>query len=344
MSKLPLFVTFLAVLAGPIRAEVPQVVTDIAPIHALTAQVMDGVGVPELLVRPGLSPHSYALRPSQARALQDADLVVWVGEGLAPWLEKPLASLAGGSDMLELMEAEGTVRLAYRGAEDVLAAAAGPDDHGDHADHDGHEDHGDHADHAAEASHEDHDDHDGTAEGEAGHHHTGAYDPHAWLDPQNGSLWLGLIAEHLSALDPEHAETYRANAIAGQAEISAAVEAVTEALRPMQGVAFVSYHDAFQYFERRFGLTLVGTVTPGDATDPSPAQLAQLRDRLADLGVRCAFAEPQFDTRLLQAAVAGRDIPILELDPLGRAHELGKGLYPALIRDLGTGFAACVGG
>ncbi len=115
------------------------------------------------------------------------------------------------------------------------------------------------------------------------------------------------------------------------------------ALRPMQGVAFVSYHDAFQYFEARFGLSLAGTVTPGDAADPSPAQLARLRDRLADLGVRCAFAEPQFDTRLLQAAIDGRDIPILELDPLGRAHEPGKGLYPALIRDLGAGFAACVG-
>ncbi len=340
MSKLSLFATFLAMLAGPIRAEVPQVVTDIAPIHALTAQVMDGVGVPELLVRPGLSPHSYALRPSQARALQQADLVVWVGEGLAPWLEKPLASLAGGSDMLELMEAAGTVRLAYRGAEDVLAAVAGHDDHGDHDGHD-HGDHADHDDHAAEVGP---DDHDSDAKEETGHHHHGAYDPHVWLDPQNGSLWLGLIAERLATLDPEHAEIYRANAIVGQAEISAAVEAVTEALRPMQGVAFVSYHDAFQYFERRFGLTLVGTVTPGDATDPSPAQLVQLRDRLVDLGVRCAFAEPQFDTRLLQAAVAGRDIPILELDPLGRAHELGKGLYPALIRDLGTGFAACIGG
>ena len=345
MSKLPLLATCVTLAAGPLWAEVPQVVTDIAPVHALTSTVMDGVGSPVLLVKPGLSPHSYALRPSQARALQDADLVVFVGEGLAPWLVKPLESLAGKGEMLELIEAEGAVKLPYRGADDVLAAAEAEhaghdhagDDHDDH-DHDAHEEgHDEHDDHDHEGPEEVHDEgHD-----EAGHHHHGAYDPHAWLDPQNGALWLGLIAERLAALDPEHAEQYRANAAKGQAEIAAAVDEVTEAVRPMQGVAFVSYHDAFQYFEKRFGLTLVGTVTPGDATDPSPAQLAQLRDRLVDLGVRCAFAEPQFDTGLLEAAVAGRDIPILELDPLGRRHALGKGLYPALIRDIGAGFAAC---
>lgn len=350
MSKLPLIATSLALLAGPLRAEVPQVVTDIAPVHALAAQVMDGVGAPELLVRPGQSPHSYALRPSQARALQEADLVVWVGEGLSPWLEKPLAALAGDGRMLELMEAEGTVKLSYRGADDILAAAeAGHDDHDDHADHD-HDDHADHGDEGhdhedhGDAGHEDAQDHEEAGHEEAGHNHDhhGSYDPHGWLDPQNGSVWLGLIAEQLAGLDPEHADLYRANAAKGQAEIAAAVAEVSEAVKPMQGVPFVSYHDAFQYFEARFGLTLVGTVTPGDATDPSPAQLDRLRDRLEDLGVRCAFAEPQFDTRLLQAAVAGRDIPILELDPLGREHELGKDLYPALIRDLGAQFAACV--
>ena len=328
MSKLPLLATCLALVAGPLRAEVPQVVTDIAPVHALTSTVMEGVGSPVLLVKPGLSPHSYALRPSQARALQDADLVVWVGEGLAPWLEKPLESLAGKGEMLELIEAEGTIKLPYRGADDVLAAAEAG--HAGH-DHDAHED-----------GHDEHDDHEQAADQEAGHTHDhGSYDPHAWLDPQNGAVWLGVIAEKLVALDPEHAELYRANAARGQAEIAAVMDEVTEAVRPMQGEAFVSYHDAFQYFEKRFGLTLAGTVTPGDATDPSPAQLAQLRDRLVDLQVRCAFAEPQFDTGLLAAAVAGQDIPIVELDPLGRRHALGKGLYPALIRDIGAGFAAC---
>ena len=339
MSKLPLLAACLAVLAGPLRAEAPQVVTDIAPVHALTAQVMDGMGAPVLLVKPGLSPHSYALRPSQARALQEADLVVWIGEGLTPWLEKPLASLAGQAGRLELMEAEGTLRLPYRGADDVLKAAEAA--HGDHEgrDHEGrdHEAGGGqedpHADaHGHEAAHGDHD------------HHAGAYDPHAWLDPQNGIVWLDLIADRLAARDPENAALYRRNAAAGQAEIEAVMAELAETLRPMRGVPFVSYHDGFRYFEDRFGLTLAGTVTPGDATDPSPAQLAQLRDRLVDLGVACAFAEPQFDTRLLEAALAGRDIPILELDPIGRAHAPGPALYPALLRDLGAGFAACAPG
>lgn len=335
MSKLPLLAALTALGAGPALAEVPRVVTDIAPVHSLTAQVMQGLGEPVLLVKPGQSPHSYALRPSEARALQDAGLVVWVGHELAPWLEKPLEALAGKADLLELLDGAGTVARPYRGAADILAEA----DHGGegHDDHAGHDDHDDHA--AAEQDH-DHD-HAAAADDDGHNHDHSGRDPHAWLDPENGKIWLGLIADHLAALDPEHAETYRANAAAGQARIDAVEQALTAELQPMQGVPFVSYHDAFQYFELRYGLTLVGRVTASDAADPSPAQLAQLRDRLDDLGVRCAFTEPQFDTRLLQAAVEGRDIPILELDPLGRDLTPGAGLYPALLEDVGAAFAAC---
>ncbi|WP_417678960.1 zinc ABC transporter substrate-binding protein [Pseudodonghicola sp.] len=335
MSKFPLIVAAAILAAAPALAEVPRVVTDIAPVHSLTAQVMKGVGEPVLLVAPGQSPHSYALRPSQAKALEQAGLVVWVGHPLTPWLEKPLEALATKADKLELIEGEGTIERPYRGAADVLAEA----DHDHAAEHD-HEVEAGH-DHAAEAGH-DHDHADDHAADDDGHHHDhNGPDPHAWLDPENGKVWLGLIADKLAALDPEHAEIYRANAAAGQARIDAVEQDIATEVAPMAGVPFVSYHDAFQYFELHYGLTLVGRVTASDASDPSPAHLAQLRDRLDELGVRCAFTEPQFDTRLLKAAVAGRDIPIIELDPLGRNHEAGPDLYPLLLEDVGASFATC---
>lgn len=342
MSKFSMLAAAAVIAASPALAEVPQVVTDIAPVHSLTAQVMKGVGEPVLLVRPGLSPHSYALRPSQARALQDAGLVVWVGHALSPWLEKPLESLAGKADLLELLDAEGTVKLPYRGAADIMAGA----DHDDH-DHDHDHDHAKAEDHDHDHDHGDHDhdadhDHDHAHGDDDGHHHDhNGPDPHAWLEPENGRVWLGLIAEELAKLDPEHADTYRANAAEGQAKIAALEEGIAAATAPMKGVPFVAYHDAFQYFETHFGLTLVGRVTASDATEPSPAQLDALRDRLDDLDVRCAFTEPQFNTGLLTAAVEDRNIPILELDPLGRRHELGPDLYPALLQDVGASFAEC---
>ncbi|MDK3017539.1 zinc ABC transporter substrate-binding protein [Pseudodonghicola flavimaris] len=333
MSKLPLIAALAAAGALPAWAEVPRVVTDIAPVHSLTAQVMKGLGEPVLLVQPGQSPHSYALRPSQARALQEAGLVVWVGHALTPWLEKPLDALAEKAETLELLDGDGTIERPYRGAADIMAAVArmeqAQDDHDDHG-HDDH-DHGDHDGHDHEAAMDD-DGHN--------HDHNGA-DPHAWLDPENGKVWLGLIAEELAELDPEHAATYRANAAEGQARIDAIETQLKAEVAPMRGVPFVSYHDAFQYFELRYGLQLTGRVTASDASDPSPAHLDALRDRLGELGVRCAFTEPQFDTRLLSAAIAGRDIPILELDPLGRSFEPGPDLYPQLLEAVGGSFAAC---
>lgn len=337
MSKLPLYAALATLGALPALAEVPRVVTDIAPVHSLTAQVMEGVGEPVLLVKPGQSPHHYALRPSEAQALQDAGLVVWVGHALTPWLEKPLEALAAKAEVLELLDAEGTVERPYRGAADIMAGA----DHDEHAGHD----HGEADDHAAEEhgeeQAEEHADHDHAAADDGHNHDHNGPDPHAWLDPENGKVWLGLIAERLAVLDPEHADVYRANAAAGQARIDGVAQEIAVAVEPMAGVPFVAYHDAFQYFELRYGLTLVGRVTASDAADPSPAQLDELRDRLGDLGVRCAFTEPQFDTRLLKAAVEDRDIPILELDPLGRSHDLGADLYPALLEDVGASFAAC---
>lgn len=324
MSRIPVIAAALALLSAPAGAEVPRVVADIAPVHALVAQVMDGLGAPALLVRPGMSPHTFALRPSHARALQQADLVVWVGPGLTPWLEKPLATLAGDAATLTLLERPETETLTYREVGEDPAEQGDPDVHDDHA--------------AAEGGPADPDRHDARH----GHDHDPlGIDPHAWLDPQNGRIWLGLIADRLAGLDPENAEIYRANAAAGQAEIDALQAELTRMLAPMRGRRFVAFHDAYQYFEARFGLSLAGTVSPGDAADPSPARMVALREDLAAHGATCAFTEPQFSTGLLAAAVEGQGVKVLELDPLGNTLEPGPPLYLDLLRNMGRAFAAC---
>ncbi|CAN0606601.1 unnamed protein product, partial [Ectocarpus sp. 12 AP-2014] len=145
-------------MGGTAFAEVPSVAVDIAPVHSLVARVMDGVGTPDLIVQPGASPHEYSLRPSEAKALQDANLVFWVGHGLTPWLEDAIETLATNAAVTELLEADGTIELEFREGALFEAHDHGDDDHGEHDDDHADEKHDDHAhdeDHAKE-EHEDH--------------------------------------------------------------------------------------------------------------------------------------------------------------------------------------------
>ena len=335
-----------SLLSTAALAEVPQVATDIAPVHSLLAQVMGDLGAPALIVRPGASPHGYAMRPSEAQALEQADLVVWIGEGLTPWLEGPVETLGEGAAVLELMSVEGTILHDYR--EGATFAAH---DHGEHEGHDhdaakGHDHDHDHAHDKAEAHDHDHDhDHDKAeshAGDHAGHDHSGA-DAHAWLDPANGRVWLGAIAAELSRLDPENAAAYAANAAEGQAELTALEAELTKLLAPMAETEFVVFHDAYQYFERRFGLAAAGAISFSDASAPSAGRIAELREAVADLGAACVFAEPQFSSGLVET-VFGDSARVGLLDPLGQDMAPGADLYPQVLRSMAGAFTTCLGG
>ena len=335
-----------SLLSTAALAEVPQVATDIAPVHSLVAQVMGDLGAPALIVRPGASPHGYAMRPSEAQALEQADLVVWIGEGLTPWLEGPVETLGEGAAVLELMSVEGTILHDYR--EGATFAAH---DHGEHEGHDhdaakGHDHDHDHAHDKAEAHDHDHDhDHDKAeshAGDHAGHDHSGA-DAHAWLDPANGRVWLGAIAAELSRLDPENAAAYAANAAEGQAELTALMAELTKLHAPMDETEFVVFHDAYQYFERRFGLAAAGAISFSDASAPSAGRIAELREAVADLGAACVFAEPQFSSGLVET-VFGDSARVGLLDPLGQDMAPGADLYPQVLRSMAGAFTTCLGG
>lgn len=303
MLRLSVFSTLL--LSSAALADVPEVVTDIAPIHGLVARVMGELGAPELLVEPGASPHGYALRPSQVAGLQRADLVVMMGHELTPWLEGPVAQLAAGAVVMELLDTQGTTVLSAR-----EEAAFEPDDHHEH-DHD--------------------------------HAHEGA-DPHAWLDPQNAVAWLASIADALAELDPANAETYRANAAEGRAEIAAAQAAAADRLAPLAERPYVVFHDAFQYFEARFALAGVGAISLSDATPPSAARVAEIRALVEAEGVVCAFSEPQFNPAILDTVTQGTGARLGTVDPVGAPLSTGPGFYPALIAAITNDVAACLGG
>ena len=316
-------------MGGWAYADTPQVAVDIAPVHSLVARVMDGVGTPDLIIQPGASPHEYSLRPSEAAALQNANLVFWIGPDLTPWLTDTIKTLAPDAAVTALMEVDGTIKLEFR--EGALFEAHAHEDDDDHVDeaHDGHDE---------EARHDDHDDDETGHEG----HGQGAHDPHAWLSPQNAMTWLNVIAGQLSAADPDNAGAYFTNAAAGRTEMEALIGEVIATLDPVRDGQFLVFHDAYQYFEMDFDFPASGAISIGDASDPSPARIAEIQDRIAEQGIDCVLAEPQFNPGLVATVLDGTEAGTGMLDPLGSDLEPGPALYSQLIRNLSTALAGCM--
>ncbi|MEY8828316.1 zinc ABC transporter substrate-binding protein [Sedimentitalea sp. XS_ASV28] len=319
-------------LAGTGMADVPRVVTDIAPVHSLVARVMQGTGSPDLILPPGASPHEYSLRPSEAAALQDADIVIWMGPQLAPWMRDAIETLASKADHLTLLEAAETRLLDIREGALFESHSHGDDDHGhddDHAD-------GDHAHEHEDDHHHDH------AEDEEHAQDHGAHDAHAWLSPENAAVWVDLIAAELSSADPENADNYLANAAAAREELAGLSADVIAILDPVRSKSFIVFHDAFQYFEADFDFPAAGAISLSDAAAPSPARIAEIQERVRHEEVDCVLAEPQFNPGLVSTVLDGTDANTAIIDPIGATLEPGPGLYPQLIRNIATTLASCL--
>ena len=344
MSRKLLSYTALGLILGNTAfADVPKVAVDIAPVHSLVSRVMEGVGTPKLVIPAGASPHGYSLRPSEAKALQDADMVIWMGEDLAPWMEKSVETLSKGAEVITLLEESETKLLDFReGALFEEHDHGDHDDHDDHdKDHDDHDDHDkDHDDHDHDKDHDDHDDHDGHDDHDE--HAHGEHDPHAWLSVENAQTWLNLVAGKLSAADPENAGVYFANAAEARAEIDALVKEVNSILEPVRGRNFVVFHDAYQYFETSFDFPAAGAISLGDASDPSAARIAEIQGRVRNEGINCVLSEPQFNPNLVETVLSGTDAKTGIIDPLGSNLEPGPKLYGDLIRNMAKALAGCL--
>jgi zinc transport system substrate-binding protein len=300
-------VLLLALLAGPALAGTPpRVVASIKPVHSLVAAVMAGVGEPALLVQGAASAHTYSLRASDARALAGADLVFWVGEGMETFLAGPLESLAATARIVELSTAPGVVMLPART--------------------------GDLWEPGEEAA----------AHGEEEEHHHDGVDLHLWLAPDNARAMVRAIAAALAGTDPGRGEAYAANAAATLARIDALDERLAAELAPVRGVPFIVFHDAYHYFEDAYGLTAAGSITLTPDVQPGARRLAALRGRIAEGGVVCVFAEPQFSSSLIDTALAGTAARRGELDPHGAALTPGPDLWFTLMQDLADRLVDCL--
>ncbi|MFT6905840.1 MAG: zinc transport system substrate-binding protein [Oleiphilaceae bacterium] len=320
-----LTLTCLGLVAADIHAAVPNVAVDIAPVHSLVSQVMDGVGQPDLLVPASASPHEYSLRPSQAKALSEANVVFWVSEALTPWLEKALDNIAHSAQKIELLELKESVTYEYR-----EGATFESHEHHDNEEHGSEEKHD-----IEEVPHKD----------EHQQVHEDAHDevdPHAWLDPQNAKIWLAQIARVLGKNDPENATIYAENAAKATIKLDTLMHTTQSRINAAGKLKFIVFHDAYQYFEKRFGISAAGSISVGDAQDPSPARIKEIQNTVDKLGVTCIFTEPQFNPGLVKNVFEGTKVSTMGvMDPLGSEIKTGSNHYFRLIESMADSLISC---
>ena len=297
----------------------PKVVTSIKPIHSLVSYVMDGVGRPDLLVDGSSSPHTFQLKPSHATMLQEADIVFWIGEDLESFLETPLDSIAANAKRVTLMDSDQIELLKFR-EKNVF------DDH--HDDHDEHEDHAD--------GHDDHDEHEG--HDDHAHHH-GEHDIHFWLDPEIAKSIVNITARELSEIDPNNKSTYEKNAANAIDDLEELINVTRSKIN--SDATYIVFHDAYQYFEQRFGIEVIGALTVNPEVLPGAKQLSEIREVIEHENVNCLFSEPQFNPSIANTIAKDTGIKAAVLDPLGAELEPGKDLYFELISDMASSFENC---
>lgn len=314
MRRLSAILAFL-VLSAHAHAEPPAVVASIRPLHSLVAQVMAGVGAPSLLVQGAGSPHTYSLKPSEARALAGARAVFLIDESFETFLVKPLANLAKTAKVVAIADAAGIKTLPRR--------EGGPWEEHDH----GH-------DHAKDKHGKDKDkDHD---------HDHGAVDGHLWLDVANARAILGVVVATLAEIDPPNAARYRANAARADADLAALDGELAETLKPIAARPFIVFHDAYQYLEARYGLTAAGSVTVSPDKPPGAKRLTVLRERIAAQKIACVFSEPQFKPAVAQSLAKDGGARTGVLDPNGADIPQGPGHYAAMMRALAGSLRECL--
>ena len=313
----------LAGIGSAALADTPQIVADTSVSHALTAIVTQGVLEPTIILDRGADPHHFAMRPSQARAVAQADLAIWMGPEMTPWMGRAVEGL-GAEAQLQLLHVDGLSLQGYLPQRLTGAAAEAAEEFAHSHDHD----HGHSHDHDHGHDH--------------GHHH-GAMDPHAWMRIDNAGIWLDSIANRLAEMDPANAETYRANAAAGRAQLVELRAEIEGILAPVGDAGLVMYHDAYGYLAADFGLNILGTIALGDAAAPGAARLSAIRASLEDSGAVCIFPEVNHADAFVNLVAEGGSLRIgAPLDPEGVMLEPGPELYATLMRQMAQTIADCV--
>ena len=287
----------------------PKVIASIMPVHSIVASVMGDIATPDLLLSGKNSEHTASLSPEQISDLGKADIVFMIGGGL----EHKLGQISGteavnGKKFVALVDAPGIKALKIR-----TGGTFEEDDDEELPDI--------------------HDDQYAFAQ---------KYNPHIWLDPENAKAMTKAVAAQLGEIDPAHAKTYEANAETYLASLDQLETGIATETKPLRGKHFVVFHDAYPYFEERFGLTALGSISDANAASPSAKRLKEIRDKIVSAKALCVFREPQFDEKFVRIAMEGTNARPGILDVMGFDVTPGPKAYEKMMRNLARSATDCL--
>ena len=327
MNKLFTIITLLFISNTSVFAtETKGVITTIQPINALVNAVIGNTGGSTSLIPSEVSPHEFKLKPSNVKTLQDGNIIFYISNHLESSITKVFKNLPKNIKIVNLMEETGVNHLAIR----------------DNEEWERHDHHDDHDKHAKKDDH--HDDHDKHAKKDDHHDdHEKEDDVHIWLDPDNAIKIIQKVNKELSLLFPENSQIYNKNATNIINKITELKSELKEELLSIKDKPYIVFHDAYQYFEKVFGLNAVGSIALEDDVATSPKQISYIRNKIIKSNVSCVFQEPQFDSKLVKTVVEGTDAKIGTLDPLGVDIANKKDFYLQLIRNMSKSLKECLG-
>lgn len=317
---------------SPLALAKPVIVTSIKPVSMVVAAIAGDKADIEQIVSSTASPHDFAMRPSDLKKIINADTVVWVGESLERFLEKPLENAGKEESSIEWLALDG---MALHNFAKEHHHDEDEEDH-DHEGHDDHDhDHEGHDHHVADGNHEEH-------EGHEGHHHDGV-DPHVWLSPDNVKVLAKAVTARLVSLDSANAGYYQDNLAAFEKGLSAKDAEIRKALNKVSKVPYIVFHDGYSYFEQHYGLSHAGEITVSPERKPGAKKVAEIRHEIQENKVQCVFSEPQFSPAIVKTLLEGSDVKTAPLDPLGSKVKMGTNAYFSFLDNLSGQFLSCLG-
>ena len=316
-KKISIIILFFFSSVNVFASETIGIITTIKPIDSLVSAVVGDTGKTISLIPSETSPHEFRLKPSDARALQNGNIIFYISPHLETSIVKVFETLPKNIKIINLMEETGIEHLSIRDNEAWEL-------------HDHHDD-------------EKHDDHDKHAQKDEHDDHKSKDDVHIWLDPENAIKIIKKVNTELSFFFPENAKIYDENATKIINKIKSLKKQLKKELLPIKEKPYIVFHDAYQYFEKTFGLNAVGSIALEDDIASSPKQISFIKNKIIKSKASCIFQEPQFDNKLVKTVIEGTQAKIGTLDPLGFGIKEKEDFYLQLLRNMSKNLKECLG-
>ncbi len=304
MRKIFILVFWAGILFAPLsvaQAKSLKVIATIKPLYSLVANVMGDVGQLDLMVSGGLDPHIYRLKPSNIRQIHNSDVVFYIDPDLEIFLKRIFKRKYNNFTAVPLAQAKDMHLIPYRTSKIWYQDTDNPKETPKDS----------------------------------------PQDLHIWLDPANARRMVRVIEETLSELDPANSLTYIRNAQKTIARLYRMEEDIREQLRPFRKNPMIVYHDAFQYFEKAFGLKSIGAIILKSDQTPSVKHIRALKRLARTKNVTCVLGAPGANPRIATVVMSDTDAGFSIVDPLGLYLDKSTDLYFDMMHEMAQSIVDC---